>query len=119
VSLVRSLEVPRNPNSNNYETHLFQRFFGICKKPGLFICDPQNEYAVVSLEKDKNSPLRLPEDSIIIWAIANDYGFCLKFPNSTHIQLSIIENSYKFARQIWLFSKGKIGKLEYRLRATV
>lgn len=92
--------------------------YGAGKKPGLFFHDVWNEYAVFLPQPDKLF-------SLSIGGGLHYYtGLSRMTMSSTLNYLAIdapifnwplIENSDQFARQMGLFAKGKVGKLEYRL----
>lgn len=91
--------------------------YGAGKKPGLFLHDAWNEYAVIQPAADKKF-------SLSIGAGLHYYmGLSRMTMSSTLNYLAVdapifnwplIENSDQFARQIGFFAKGKLGKFEYR-----
>lgn len=92
--------------------------YGTGKKPGLFIHDAWNEYAVVVPEKNKPFSLTIGGGlhyymGLSRMTMASTLNFLTL--DAPIFNWPLIENSDQFARQIGLFAKGKWGKLEYRL----
>lgn len=92
--------------------------YGTGKKPGLFIHDAWNEYAVILPANNNKFSLTIGGGlhyymGLSRMTMASTLNFLTL--DAPIFNWPLIENSDQFARQIGLFAKGKIGKLEYRL----
>lgn len=92
--------------------------YGVGKKPQLFFHDFWNEYAIIQPTKDnKNSSLSIGAGlnySLGISRITSASTLNFLTVDSPIFSWATIENSDQFARQMGIFAKGKLNKLEYR-----
>lgn len=92
--------------------------YGAGKKPSLFFHDAWNEYAVVLPQKDKKFSMTLGAGLHYYMGLSRmTMGSTLNFlaVDAPIFNWPLIENSDQFARQVGFFTKGKYGKLEYRM----
>lgn len=91
--------------------------YGAGKKPGLFFHDAWNEYAVVLPKEDKAFSLSLGAGLHYYMGLSRmTMASTLNFMaiDAPIFNWPLIDNSDQFARQIGIFAKGKVNKLEYR-----
>jgi len=91
--------------------------YGAGKKPGMFFHDAWNEYAVVLPKADKLFSLTLGAGLHYFMGVSRmTMASTLNFMtiDAPIVNWPLIEVSDQFARQMGLFAKGKIGRLEYR-----
>jgi len=92
--------------------------YGAGKKPGLFFHDAWNEYALILPQKDKKFSMTVGGGLHYFMGLSRmTMGSTLNFLtiDAPIFNWPLIENSDQFARQVGLFTKGKAGKLEYRV----
>lgn len=91
--------------------------YGAGKKPGLFFHDAWNEYAVVLPKEGKSFSLSLGAGLHYYMGLSRmTMASTLNFMaiDAPIFNWPLIDNSDQFARQVGVFAKGKINKLEYR-----
>jgi len=91
--------------------------YGAGKKPGLFFHDAWNEYTVILPKQDKMFSLTLGGGLHYFMGVSRlTMGSTLNFLtlDAPIVNWPLIEVSDQFARQMGIFAKGKVGKLEYR-----
>jgi len=91
---------------------------GAGKKPGLFFHDAWNEYAIVLPQSERKFSMSVGAGLHYFMGLSRmTMGSTLNFMtiDAPIFNWPLIENSDQFARQIGLFTKGKYGKLEYRV----
>lgn len=91
--------------------------YGAGKKPGLFFHDAWNEYAVVLPKEGKAFSLSLGAGLHYYMGLSRmTMASTLNFMaiDAPIFNWPLIDNSDQFARQVGVFAKGKINKLEYR-----
>jgi len=91
--------------------------YGAGKKPGLFFHDAWNEYTIILPKENNPFSLTLGGGLHYFMGVSRlTMGSTLNFLtlDAPIVNWPLIEVSDQFARQMGIFAKGKVGKLEYR-----